>query len=270
MNGPFVIVCRGHSGGRVVSEAFVRNGIQMGELNPATKDTKYFAPRRNPLIRELTLLAFDYAGMDEEAKRRMQCNMQRVVENFVAQQIADRQKPFGWKFGETLFLTPLILDAIPTTKLLHVIRDGRDVMLSRLRSRFKNLTDDPLNKLLVFGDKKVESFHGVPLDALDLESVRNELEMTHWVTSVRFGLGLRTYGDRYLEVRYEDICRHPVRSFDEIFTFLGVPLREDVREWLGTTVQTDRIGKWKKYPPGQLREPMRIGASLLQELGYDD
>ncbi len=271
MNGPFVVICRGHSGGRILSEAFVHNGIQMGEISPRTKDTLYLAPARNPLIRELTLVAYEYSEVEERHKLRLQSDMRRVIEDYVAKQIMDRDRPFGWKLGVSLYLAPLLLDSIPTAKVVHVIRDGRDVMLSRLGdTRFKNLSVDTLHKMLVFGDKEIGTFKGVPLDLLDVESVRTELEMTHWVTSVRFGLKLRPYTGRYQEVRYEDICRRPIESFDEIFAFLNVPFRRKARKWLDASIHTNRIGKWKKYPAEQLSEPLRIGASLLQELGYKD
>ena len=33
------IFCRGHSGGRIVCEAFIRNGVDMGRVAPDRKDT---------------------------------------------------------------------------------------------------------------------------------------------------------------------------------------------------------------------------------------
>ncbi len=65
--------------------------------------------------------------------------------------------PFGWKFGLTAFLTPLISDTFPKAKVLHIIRDGRDIMLSRLDIRMPDFIYPeifiPLNRLMMFGNK---------------------------------------------------------------------------------------------------------------------
>ncbi len=174
---------------------------------------------------------------------------------------------FGWKMGMTLFTLPVLLDTIPTAKVIHLIRDGRDVMLSRLEARIAHL-DEPINRLMVFGDATINHFEGQALSPETIATYRNELEILHWVTAVKYGLKGRTYNERYLEIRYEDICQNPILEFTQIFEFLELPFLETTKAWLLEAVHHTRIGKWKSLPKEQLEKPLAIAGELLKELGY--
>lgn len=259
------IFCRGHSGGRVVCEAFIRNGIDMGRVAPDRKDTDWFTPDDNPAVRRLVEGGFRYPELSAADQAAWQRETVACIRNYAAAEIHG-SGPFGWKMGVTLFMMPMVLDAFPEARVIHLVRDGRDVMLSRLDARMDFRSR--LNRLAVFGDPDTDRWRGRPLDRESVEAHRNEIEMQHWVTAVEFGLRCRAYGDRYLEVRYEDICRSPAAEFERIFDFLKVPFRADTRNWLGRSVTTDRIGKWRNLPAEELAPALAIGADLLKRLGY--
>lgn len=267
MHGPYPIFCRGHSGGRLLCEAFIRNGIDMGHVDPERKDTPFFSPAHNARIREIILNAYRYEQLAATERQYYQNLLRTCVEDYLKTEIANPQRPFGWKLGVSLFTLPVVLETFPTAKIIHLIRDGRDVMLSRLEARFGHL-DDPLNKLVVFGETCVDSFAGQPLTPATIAAHRNELEMQHWVTAVRYGRRGQIYPDRYLEVKYEILCRHPVDEFAKIFDFLGVSFHTDTRDWLKQAAYTTRIAKWQALSPTELERPLQIGAPLLTELGY--
>ena len=200
--GPYPIFCRGHSGGRVLSEAFVRNGIQMGDVTPEKFDTSWFTVP-NPQVHDLVMNSLRYPSLPSAEQAYWQGRTRACIEDYVRSRIAG-PGPFGWKLGVTVFMMPMVLDAFPSARVVHLIRDGRDAMLSRLNARMK--FESELNRLTVFGDANVSSWRGRPLDERTVAVWRNELEMMHWVTAVRAGLRGRDYGERYHEVRYEDVC----------------------------------------------------------------
>ncbi len=267
MLGPYPIFCRGHSGGRLVCEAFIRNGISMGNVTSAHKDSEFFSIRTNAKIREIILRAYDYEHDDESTRARLQDLMKQAVAEFVAAEIKHEGR-FGWKIDPTLFTLPVVMDAFPSAKAVHVIRDGRDLMLSRLNARVEHL-DDPVNRVMMFGRAEVDSFMGLPLHLeKTIKKLRNELEMLHWVTAVEFGLRGRAYGERYLEVKYEDLCTAPLAEFEKIFAFIGAPFLNETQTWLEQAASTNRIGKWKTLPEELLAAPLQIGGELLGKLGY--
>lgn len=263
--GPFPIFCRGHSGGRILCEAYIRNGIQMGNVAPDRKDTTSFAVSLNPRVRELVMNAYRYPLLLPNERVRLQSLMHENVALFRAEEIS-QPGPFGWKMGTNIFTMLVFLDAYAAGKCVHLIRDGRDVMLSRLDPRFD--FNDEANRLMVFGSETANQFLGQPLTPELVEVKRTALEMRHWVTAVEYGLQGREFGDRYLEVRYEDLCREPAFQGQRIFDFLRIPFLHSTRDWLIETVSTVRIGKWRGLSESTIRLPLAIGHDLLRRLGY--
>ena len=264
VRGPFPIFCRGHSGGRLLCEAFIRNAIEMGEVSPERKDTTWFADT-NPKVHLLVMNSLRYPTSSPEERAGWEERTRECIRDYASSQIRG-PGPFGWKMGFSLFMMPMVLDAFPSARVVHLIRDGRDVMLSRLNARMDFRS--PLNRLVVFGDADVATWRGAPLTADTVTAYRNELEMQHWVTAVTFGLRGRAYGDRYLEVRYEDICTDPIPQFERIFHFLDVPFLPGTRAWLTKCVYGTRVGKWRRLPPEKIDTSLAIGADLLRHLGY--
>ncbi len=266
MQGPYPIFCRGHSGGRILCEAFIHNGIDMGKVAPDRKDTEFFSIH-NPLIYELTLNAYHYITATLEQKKYFQQLMQQCLGEYIAQEI--KMQPFGWKMGMSLFMLPVVLDTFPHAKVIHLIRDGRDVMLSRLEARFGgNNLANPLNQLLVFGHTPVTHFAGQSLTSETIAAYRNELEILHWVTAVNYGLQGRQYPERYLEVKYETLCQDPITTCEMIFDFLQQPFLTTTKTWLKQAVHGVRIGKWRNLPAEQLEKPLSIAGELLKKLNY--
>ena len=258
------IFCRGHSGGRLMCEAFIRNGIAMGNVSPERKDTQWFADT-NPKVHRLVMNSLRYADLPAEERTVWQERARECIDDFVRREIPG-PGPFGWKMGFTLFMMPMVLDAYPGARVVHLIRDGRDVMLSRLNARMD--FGSALNRLVVFGDSDVTTWRGKRLTAATVAAYRNELEMRHWVTAVGFGLRGRAYGSRYLEVRYEDICANPIAQFERIFEFLDVPFIPPTQAWLTQSVHVTRVGKWRRAPPADIDTALAIGEELLGRLGY--
>ena len=267
MKGPFPIFCRGHSGGRLLCEAFIENNFWMGITNPRTKDDAVFS-QRNPTVQHLLANAFIYPTLPEDEKTALQQTLRSLVDES-KNKCPDPESriAYGWKRGITTFLVEIFMDAFPQSKAIHLIRDGRDVMLSRLNSRMKQLSDDPLNKSLVFGDAEINEYNGLPLNWKTVKTYRNEIEMHHWVTATEFGMKGRSYPGRYLEIFYEDLCRQPVETLAKVFDFLEVPFLPGARNWIAENASPKRIGKWT----GQehfLHNAIKVGEPLLKKLGY--
>ncbi len=265
MQGPFAIVFRGHSGSRLLSEAFLQNDFWMGRCDNKTRDAEEFAYYLKP-VRKLVKHAFDYPTMALAERGLVQQKMRDLVESSKASCPAPQNRmAFGWKRAIGAFLIEIFLDAYPAGKAIHLIRDGRDVMLSRLR-RVEEM-DDPTVRQMVFGEAELTHYRGAALRDEALRLYRNEIEMLHWVTSVRFGMRGRKYPKQYLEVLYEDLCREPKATLTRVFDFLEVPLYPQTLAWIAQNASRQRIGKWQSEA-AQLEAAIKIGEPLLQELGY--
>jgi hypothetical protein len=263
--GPFTIMCRGHSGSRFLCDVFLQNDVWMGLCDNKSRDAREFG-FRVPEVRSLISGASRYSQMSETEKQSLQEKMRRLVETSKRNCPApDSYIAFGWKRPIGTFTVELLLDACPEAKAIHLIRDGRDVMLSRL-PRIEDI-DDPVVRYIVFGREDVADYRGLPLKRKVVRQFRNELEMHHWVTSVRAGMKGRAYAGRYLEVFYEELCTQPVETVARVFDFLNLPLYEKTKEFAREHASARRIGKWT-LATDQYADAINIGTPLLQELGY--
>ena len=133
-----------------------------------------------------------------------------------------------WGFKETAalyFLHPLI-DYFPGIKLVHLVRDGRDMALG------SNQQD-----LL---------YHGALFDLEESYTPANAFAF--WSASNRWALDVcreRLRPEQYLLVRYEDICSEPHREVDRILSFAGLP-NPRPEEVYGIPVRSPRSGEWRE------------------------
>ncbi|MCC9608443.1 sulfotransferase [Blastopirellula sp. JC732] len=153
---------------------------------------------------------------------------------------------------------------LPNAKFIHVIRDGRDVALSLIAAK----------KGLGWG----------------FSSVREAAEA--WARFVRRGQEATKYGERYVEVRYEDLKTDGVATLQSVFEFCGLAASEEEVGRILEDHQFERMkrnrqtpdatrnapaahyrkgasGQWKEgYSAVQRGEFHQIAGGLLCELGY--
>lgn len=144
---------------------------------------------------------------------------------------------------------PLLADRLPGAKFVHVIRDGRSVAASIER--------------MPWGPRSTEG------------------ALAHWERVVRSGrragAGL---GDRYREVRYEDLVESPIQALMKVTDHLGVAFDPTM---LGFADRAQAISEQNLNPSTHARiaEPLSLAAvpkmdtvaqgtsELLNDLGYE-
>ncbi|HEX4078329.1 MAG TPA: sulfotransferase [Rhizomicrobium sp.] len=187
--GPVIVFGTGGSGTRAVAAFLSACGIEMGsQVNPSW-DARLFGP----LLR-------DYIGKVIAATRCLDYDPWQidplvrtaVVDGYLHAAEAHRRgmgTPRRWGFKEprNIFLLPLVNMAFPDAKFVHVLRDGRDMLLSRNRNQ---------------PSKHFESLFGRPFDHTDGAIAqfwaKSNLEAYHY--------GTQFLGRRYVIIRIEDAC----------------------------------------------------------------
>jgi Sulfotransferase family len=184
----------------------------------------------------------------------------------------------------------------PDARMIYIVRDGRDVMVS---DRFRNFVEE---KFLRKGDEElIASFRRTP----ELfTSGRCSIFTESWLRDHHQGApswsinlkesraeGRRLYGDRYFEIRYEDILADPVRELTKLWLFLGVKripaslekaLKNEIavnpdETWqekrnhsLAAILPKGRAGNWKTFFSQQDRKIFKeIAGGQLIEWGYE-
>lgn len=132
----------------------------------------------------------------------------------------------GDKDPRLIDFLPALRRRVPGARVVHVIRDPRDVLVSRREAAWSR-------------DRT---------DASHLLAYRAQMRRGRTT-------GRRCLGERYLEVRYEDVLRKPRETLTRVCEHLGVqyhPAMMAFGERAGELV-TDQEWQWKKETTGPLK-----------------
>jgi hypothetical protein len=168
------------------------------------------------------------------------------------------------------------------SKFIHTIRDGRDCADSMVRTYPHALRDEVLRDRLLWRLKGSEigvarswnEWHlpwwlpeGAEEEFLSLMPFGRYVWM--WQEMVRRGkvLAEQLGPERVFELRYEEFCERPQEVGQRTAAFLGVPFSRSFERFL-RTVTTRSVGCHRTQSPEVLAEAERVGAPLLEELGY--
>jgi hypothetical protein len=113
----------------------------------------------------------------------------------------------------------------PDAKLVYIVRDGRDVLISE---RFRNFVEE--SKFLSAEDKRIISdLRADPVSfANGSRSIFTESFIRRvakgWVTNLQEtdDEARRLYGKNYFSLRYEDLLKNPFKEMSRLWKFLGV------------------------------------------------
>jgi hypothetical protein len=164
----------------------------------------------------------------------------------------------------------------PDAKLIYIVRDGRDVMISE---RFRNFVEE--SRFLTPEDRRILA--DLREDHLPFtngtRSIFTEAYIRRvaagWVTNLSEirGEGKRLYGSQYFSLRYEDLLLDPFDELNGLWNFLGVrkvnkSLKKDIKAELGSNPDEE----WQEKRNGDIASFLTKGqAGNWQRLftGYD-
>ncbi len=211
---------------------------------------------------------FGRLGLDEAAVRRA-ASQTRTYAEFVGALYAEfgarHGKPLaGEKTPDYVRYLPLLRRLFPWSRVVHIVRDGRDVALSALQ--------------WARPDKGPGRFALWPEDPVALCALWWRWQVTSGRT------GGRGLGARYQEVRYEDLVARPRETVESICHFLQLPFAPEMlayhvgrqrvqpglsakKAWLPPT---PGLRDWRSQMSERDAEVFEaLAGDLLSSLGYE-
>ncbi len=159
-------------------------------------------------------------------------------------------RAWGWKEPRSIFLVPFLARALPGLRLLHLVRDGRDLAFSKNQNQPRKHADTFLGSESEKPDaptRSIELWNAVNLKAA--EAAETEL------------------GERYLRIRFEDLCAEPEPVIAGVLRFLE--LEGDPEELADEVQPPPTLGRWREADPALVQELEQIAAPALERFGYE-
>lgn len=261
-----MIFNKSHSGSRLLARLVEESGIWLGDDLNDSRDA-------HGLLR-LVRYTVEHYYPDYDRLWRGDGRNDGALVGLLVGAFADHlrgrgDRRWGWKLCETVYVLPLIDFLFPEARYIHLIRDGRDVAFSDHVAPV-----EPFWQKVYIDAVGVRRWRGLFFGAMGqigyrLDSSRYNAQ--HWVNSVELG---RRYGgmlrERYLEVRYEALCRNFADEGRRVLDFIAAPAAEAGLEAIGPTVTTDAIGKFRRHNRLRVAAVTRYARPLLTTLGYTD
>lgn len=157
-------------------------------------------------------------------------------------------QPWGWKEPRSIYLLPFFCRHLPALRFLHVVRDGRDMALSSNQNQLRK--------------------HGeaAPVSS-DLSAPERSMALWSWVNVTAARFGEERLGERYLRVRFEDLCAGPVEVAGRVLDHFGIA--GDPSLALDVVSPPASLGRWRAESPETIAELEEHGKDALLELGYE-
>ncbi len=157
----------------------------------------------------------------------------------------------------------LMYKVYPDARLIYILRDGRDTVLSH---RFQAFIEFP--ERLSAEDQRIRAdFARDPQPYLTGQrSVFTEMGIRRaaegWLRNLsetgRLGAGL--YGDHYLLLRYEDLLERPWEEMQRVWAFLGAsPAGEAERQALEAEMGRNPDAEWQKEKANDIASALQKG-----------
>ncbi len=143
----------------------------------------------------------------------------------------------------------------PDARLLYIVRDGRDVLISE---RFRNFVEE--SRYLTAEDKKI--IEALRENPAPFSSGERSIFTERWLRRAAKGWvrnleeteseGKRLYGDRYYSLRYEDLLASPLEEMQKIWQFLRAPSAENLPTRIEEEMSSNPDKTWQQERNGSI------------------
>ncbi|MFK7896703.1 MAG: sulfotransferase [Myxococcota bacterium] len=241
---PVVVGALGGSGTRAIVELLVQSGVFMGGAqDPDRRDSLF--------IRSFFKEHFDRLANDpSHDTAEMRADLYRVIRAHRVG-ISEEGAAWGWKNPRSVWTLPFLARVYPGMRFIHLVRDGRDMALSR-------------NHFLL-------NRHGRAILGPDWEGdvLRDQFHLWALANERAAKAGAELLGERALIVRYEDLCADPQAELRRILDLIECELPAGRIDDIATRVKASPgIGRGRANASPELAACVERHRSVLRDFGY--
>ncbi|MBL6598165.1 MAG: sulfotransferase [Alphaproteobacteria bacterium] len=256
MAEPVVICATGGSGTRAMRVILERAGVFMGAGDAVNNvgDAMPFEPYLDEFINAVMeeTRSLDYrldslpAGLRDRAVDGFRACARRWLEG--------RPRPaarWGWKNPRAMYMLPVIHAVFPKVRVIHMVRDGRDMAVSTNQWQFIKHYEAVLDRERAGDDDPIESCR--------LWSKAN-LDAARWAE--------RALPGRYLRVRLEDLVQRPHDIGREVLAFMDLD-QGLLDHAIAEIAEPPSLFRWRRIIPADALEVLQEeNHGTLEAFGY--
>jgi hypothetical protein len=259
LGSPIIVFNKSHSGSRLLAQLLAELGVFMGSHLNGSQDAL-------PFVDLVQYIVEKHVPNYQNLFTQGDPDLEGVVHAALSAHLSEFRRPglWGWKLCETVYIVPVLARLFPGAKFIHLVRDGRDV----------TFCDHVAPKAafwrkVYFHTDQIERWIGLPLTNRSYRANSHVFNARHWVMSVSLG---RSYGamlgERYIEVRYEDLVNDLEGSAKILCDRVGIPYQPERVHALARTVRRGSVSKWRRQTRWKVREALAVLEPTLSEFGY--
>ncbi len=256
---PIIVFNKSHSGSRVLARLLREAGVFMGADLNESEDAHDMLRLVEPLVENHYP---DYPGLFRDGDPALAPLTNSVLTHHLQGRPAGAR--WGWKLCETGYILPVLHRIFPTAWYVHLLRDGRDVAFSDHVA-----PELPFWRKVYFDTARLNAWQGRGLLHPDYRKAPHVFNARHWVNSVTVA---RHYGamigERYIELRYEELVTQPAATAAWLLPLLGLPVQPEVVGRFAATVTAGVVGKHRSQPSRKQAEAMAVLSPTLEAFGY--
>jgi hypothetical protein len=255
IDAPVLLTGRGGSGTRMLTQLAERIGIFVGNHTNKSGDSTEWVP----LIYRLA--AETGSARDLPTGSRYRRAIREQAEKILGPAPPRASPLWGLKLPETMLVLPLLIDAFPQARVVHLTR--HPVSSSLRRTHMTSRLNNPVGAVALpaayrYAQRDVAR---IPADEPYLHNAYSwNFQVRRVVQYARDALR----DGRYLEVAYEDMCNDPARVAAIVGSFLG----RTERDGAAISVDAARSGEWEPADP-RVESIWRVCGETAMLLGYD-
>lgn len=250
---PIIVGATGGSGTRAVHRVLEMAGVYMGRRLNAAGDADdfiyYYDHHINPILSLTRSLDYDLDGLPASLRQSSTDQLGDLLRHHCRDVLPHSR--WGLKNPRSMYLLPHIHRVLGDFFFVHVIRDGRDMALSR------NQRQTALHHAALFGAPISDP---IALSSMEMWAVANA-QAADWAE--------RTLGERYIRIRLEDLCAAPAAVLADTLARLSLDNVPTTLDRLASIVESQpTAGRWKRADPDVAAALNAIGAASLARFGY--
>jgi sulfotransferase family protein len=212
---PVILLGRGGSGTRILSQFGVANGVFIGNEVSASGDSLEWVDTIYGLAIECATLGVT-AGSPRDALWRDRLRRQAALVLARANRAPDDL--WGWKLPETMLALPLVLRAFARARIIHLVRHPLTSALRR--THMTSRLDNPIGRAVLPAAYRASGLDPAQI-VRDDEYVHNAVTWNFQLRNVLDAIDEAGAGRRVLQIHYEDCCADPAAAQKRVGRFLG-------------------------------------------------